>query len=87
MAPVPFSTVCFRHLPAGLAGDDAVDAHNAAVMEAVNRSGEVFLSHTKVRGRFTIRLVVANLRTERRHVARAWELLRQAAAETAKEAP
>ena len=45
---------------------------------------------TKVRGRFTIRLVVANLRTERRHVKRAWELLRQAAADTAntaKEAP
>jgi aromatic-L-amino-acid decarboxylase len=90
MAPVPFSTVCFRHVPAGLAGGDAVDAHNAAVMEAVNRSGEVFLSHTKVRGRFTIRLVVANLRTERRHVERAWELLRGAAAEaaeTGKEAP
>ena len=90
MAPVPFSTVCFRHVPAGPAGEDAIDAHNAAVMEAVNRSGEVFLSHTKVRGRFTIRLVVANLRTERRHVKRAWELLRQAAADTAntaKEAP
>jgi aromatic-L-amino-acid decarboxylase len=90
MALVPFSTVCFRHVPAGPAGEDAIDAHNAAVMEAVNRSGEVFLSHTKVRGRFTIRLVVANLRTERRHVKRAWELLRQAAADTAntaKEAP
>src|SRR5262249_54111464 len=43
LAPVPFSTVCFRHVPAALAGDaEAVDAHNAAIMEAVNRSGEVF---------------------------------------------
>jgi aromatic-L-amino-acid decarboxylase len=81
MAPVPFSTVCFRHVPPALAGDDAaIDAHNAAVMEAVNRSGEAFLSHTKVRGRFTIRFAIANLRTERRHVRRAWELLRSAAA-------
>jgi aromatic-L-amino-acid/L-tryptophan decarboxylase len=82
LAPVPFSTVCFRHLPARLAGDnEAIDAHNAAIMESVNRSGEVFLSHTKLRGQFTIRLAIGSLRTERRHVARAWELLRAAAEE------
>jgi aromatic-L-amino-acid/L-tryptophan decarboxylase len=79
LAPVPFSTVCFRHVPPRLAGDEAgLDAHNAGVMEAVNRSGEVFLSHTRLRGRFTIRLAIGNLRTERRHVERAWELLRAA---------
>jgi aromatic-L-amino-acid decarboxylase len=82
LAPVPFSTVCFRHVPPRLAGDDErLNAHNAAVMEAVNRSGEVFLSHTKLRGRFTIRLAIGNLRTERRHVARGWDLLRNAAKE------
>ena len=53
--------------------------HNAAVMDAVNRTGEVFLSHTRLDGRFTIRLSVGNLRTEARHVERAWELLRNAA--------
>ena len=80
LAPVPFSTVCFRHVPPRLAGDEAgLNAHNAAVMEAVNRSGEVFLSHTKLRGRFTIRLAIGNLRTERRHVEGAWDLLRAAA--------
>ncbi|HUQ79428.1 MAG TPA: pyridoxal-dependent decarboxylase [Patescibacteria group bacterium] len=81
LAPVPFSTVCFRHVPETLIGDQvALDAHNAAIMEAVNRTGEIFLSHTKLRGRFTIRLAIGNLRTEERHVARAWELLRDAAA-------
>jgi aromatic-L-amino-acid decarboxylase len=82
LAPVPFSTVCFRHVPERLIGDDAaIDAHNAALMNAVNRTGEVFLSHTKLDGRFTIRLAIGNLRTEDRHVARAWELLRDAAEE------
>jgi aromatic-L-amino-acid decarboxylase len=82
LAPVPFSTVCFRHVPPALAGDEAaIDAHNAAVMDAVNRSGEVFLSHTRLRGRFTIRLAIGNLRTERRHVERAWQLLQQAGEE------
>ena len=82
LAPVPFSTVCFRHVPPGLVGNkSALNAHNAAIMDAVNRTGEVFLSHTKLRGRFTIRLAIGSLRTERRHVDRAWELLRTAAEE------
>ena len=81
MAPVPFSTVCFRHRPPSLAGDDeALDAHNAAIMAAVNRTGEA-LSHTRLNGRFAIRLSVGNLRTEERHVERAWQLLRTAARE------
>jgi aromatic-L-amino-acid decarboxylase len=84
LAPVPFSTVCVRHVPPALAGDEAaLDAHNAAIMDAVNRTGEVFLSHTRLRGRFTIRLAIGNLRTEERHVAQAWELLRHAAEEVA----
>jgi aromatic-L-amino-acid/L-tryptophan decarboxylase len=84
LAPVPFSTVCFRHVPAALVAagrEEAIDAHNAAIMDAVNRTGEAFLSHTKLDGRFTIRLAVGNLRTEFRHVERAWELLQAAAEE------
>ncbi len=88
LAPVPFSTVCFRHVPARPVGEDAgiadrLDDHNAALMDAVNRTGEVFLSHTRLNGTFTIRLSVGNLRTEDRHVARAWELLRREAARLA----
>ena len=78
LAPTPFSTVCFRYHPAGL-GEPALDDLNAAVMDAVNRTGEVFLSHTRLSGRFTIRLSIGNLRTEERHVARAWALLRREA--------
>ena len=82
-APVPFSTVCFRWNPASGMADAALDARNAAIMDAVNRTGDVFLSHTRLDGRFTIRLSVGNLRTEPRHVAHAWELLREAASEAA----
>jgi aromatic-L-amino-acid decarboxylase len=45
----------------------------------VNATGEVYLSHTKLDGRYVLRLAIGNIRTERRHVARAWELLRDAA--------
>jgi aromatic-L-amino-acid/L-tryptophan decarboxylase len=82
LAPVPFSTVCFRQVPPALAGDEAaLERHNAAVMDAVNRTGDIFLSHTKLDGRFAIRLSVGNIRTEARHVDHAWELLRRAGAE------
>jgi aromatic-L-amino-acid/L-tryptophan decarboxylase len=82
LAPVPFSTVCFRWHPPGWNGtDEALDDANAAIIDAVNRTGEVFLSHTRLDGRFTIRVAIGNLRTEARHVERAWALLRQAAAE------
>jgi aromatic-L-amino-acid decarboxylase len=87
LAPVPFSTVCFRYRPASLAGhEDEPEVHawldttNTALMGAVNRTGEVFLSHTRLADRFTIRIAVGNLRTEPRHVERAWVLLRREAA-------
>ncbi len=90
LAPVPFSTVCFRWRPAAIATRadepaiaERLDQANAAIMDAVNRGGEVFLSHTRLAGRFTIRVSVGNLRTEARHVDRAWALLRAAAADQA----
>ncbi len=80
LAPVPFSTICFRYAPARLADDpDGIDELNAALMDAVNRTGEVFLSHTRLNGRFAIRVAIGSLRTEPRHVSRAWELLRREA--------
>ncbi len=79
LAPVTMSVACFRHRPEGLRDEAALERHNAAVMERVNASGRVFLSHTKLDGRYTLRLAVGNLRTEERHVAEAWALLREAA--------
>jgi len=87
LAPVAFSTVCLRWRPArfeGREGDEAVavalDSANAAIIDGVNRSGEAFLSHTRLDGSFTIRVAIGNPRTQTRHVERVWELLREAAA-------
>ena len=80
VAPVPFSLVCFRCAPDGMS-DAESDALNERILDRVNASGEAYLSHTKLGGRFTLRMAIGNLRTERRHVERAWALLREAAAE------
>ncbi|MGH7617757.1 MAG: pyridoxal phosphate-dependent decarboxylase family protein [Gemmatimonadaceae bacterium] len=81
MAPVPFALVCFRYAPRGLE-DEACDRLTESIMHEVNGAGDVFLSHTKLGGRFTLRLAIGNIRTEERHVALAWERLREAAART-----
>jgi aromatic-L-amino-acid decarboxylase len=77
-APVPLSLVCFRYAPSGTS-EEGLERANAEIMHRVNASGEVYLSHTKLNGRYVLRLAIGNIRTEERHVARAWELLREAA--------
>ncbi|MEV0329510.1 pyridoxal-dependent decarboxylase [Micromonospora echinospora] len=66
-APHPFSLVCFR-----LRG---ADEPNAALLERVNATGRVYLTHTRVGGRYTLRLAVGSPQTREEHVDEAWELL------------
>ena len=75
LAPTEFSTVCFRRR----APDPETDALNARILEAVNRSGQALLSHTRVRGRFSLRLAIGNIRTTEEHVRATWALLNETA--------
>lgn len=72
VAPRHFSLVCFRL--------DAPSEANERLLERVNASGEVFLSHTKLGGRYVLRLAVGNFRTREDDVRLAWEVLRREAA-------
>lgn len=80
MAPAPLALVCFRYRPAGVAADDpALDRLNCELLERVNRSGRVFLTHTTLGGRYVIRAAIGQRCTEREQVAELWELIRSAA--------
>jgi aromatic-L-amino-acid/L-tryptophan decarboxylase len=81
LAPVEMSVVCFRHHPRGVDDEAALERHNAAILERVNASGRIFISHTKLSGRYTLRIAIGNLRTTQEHLDDAWRLLREAAAE------
>jgi len=70
-APTLLSVVCFRY--------KGTDADNRRLLEAVNASGEFFLSHTVLDGKVTLRLAIGNMGTTRGHVLRAWEMVRDAA--------
>jgi aromatic-L-amino-acid decarboxylase len=85
LAPVPFSTVCFRFRPeaGGMRGERQIEELNQALLDAVNDTGEIFLSHTRLRDLYALRLQVSQLRTEERHVRRAWELIRENAGRVA----
>ncbi len=71
-APRPFSLVCFRKTGS--------DEENEEIMRRANESGEIFLSHTKLDGRFVLRLAVGNVRSTEADVEVAWDVLRRAAA-------
>jgi aromatic-L-amino-acid/L-tryptophan decarboxylase len=72
-APVPFSTVCFRARSDG--SHEEQDHLNERLLARINAAGPVFLSHTVLRGRYTLRVAIGNLRTERAHVEALWKLL------------
>ena len=70
-APRPFSAVCFRM--------DGSDEHNAVLLDRINATGEIFLSHTKLDGRYVLRLAIGHERTREADVVRAWEVIQREA--------
>jgi aromatic-L-amino-acid decarboxylase len=65
MAPVPFSTVCFRFNPGDKSGAE-LNISNEKLLEKINKSEKLFLSHTKLNSKFVIRLSIGSIRHERR---------------------
>jgi aromatic-L-amino-acid/L-tryptophan decarboxylase len=80
VAPVPFSVVCFRAVPRGMHDGEALNAFNERLLDAMNDTGEFFLSHTVLGGRYVIRFAIGNIRTTETDVRRAWDRLRELAA-------
>lgn len=72
MAPTPFSLVCFRAHPGGMDDEAQLDALNERLMNQVNAGGRFFLSHTRLRGKFSVRVAIGNLRTTEQDVRDLW---------------
>jgi aromatic-L-amino-acid decarboxylase len=70
-APVPLNLVCFRHV----GGDEL----NQRLMDRLNASGEMFLTHTRLQGKITLRFAIGGVDTAARHVRRAWDLIEESA--------
>jgi aromatic-L-amino-acid decarboxylase len=72
-APAPLNLVCFRHV-----GGDEI---NQKLLDYVNLSGDLYLTHTVLDGRYTLRFCVGQTHTEARHIEAAWKRIQEAAAE------
>ncbi len=75
LAPVPLTTICFRALLPKCDDLDYLNKFNLQLIDEINNTGEIFLSHTKLNGKITIRVVVSSLRVEEKHVKNCYNIL------------
>jgi aromatic-L-amino-acid decarboxylase len=77
MAPVPLNTVCFRFSPTGCKDEKTRNLLNEQLLQELNNSGKLFLTHTKLNGRYTLRMVTAQTNVSEQHVLNAWKTIRE----------
>jgi aromatic-L-amino-acid decarboxylase len=80
VAPPSLNVVCFRFKPKGL-DDDEIDSLNEKLLQKLNQTGKVYLTHTKVRGLYAIRFVTGQTNVTDKHLNQAWKLIQKIAAE------
>lgn len=78
LAPVKLNTVCFRYLPSGT-GSEKANILNEKLNHCLNDSGKIYLTHTKLKGIYTLRMVTSQTNVTREHVEKAWDLIRETA--------
>lgn len=76
MAPVTVNLVCFRSKPEGMEDEEGLNRHNELLLRRLNATGKIYLTHTKINGKYTLRMVIAQTNVEQRHVDEAWKLIR-----------
>jgi aromatic-L-amino-acid/L-tryptophan decarboxylase len=81
LAPVTMNVVCFRLHPSGIENKDELNNLNESLLMQLNATGKIYLTHTKLNGIYTLRMVIAQTYVEARHVEAAWDLIREKAAE------
>jgi aromatic-L-amino-acid/L-tryptophan decarboxylase len=81
LAPRSANLICFRYRPEGKS-EDEMNAINEKILHRLNDSGKIFITHTKLNGKFTLRMVIAQTNVQEHHVKEAWELIKKFAKET-----
>jgi aromatic-L-amino-acid/L-tryptophan decarboxylase len=79
LAPVPFATICFRFKPSHINDLDQLNHLNQLLMETLNDTGKLYLTHTKLNGVYTLRLVIGQTNQQQRHIDDAWNRIQETA--------
>jgi aromatic-L-amino-acid decarboxylase len=77
LAPTPLSTICFRAVPKRIKSENELNQFNKKLMDNINETGKTFLSHTVLNGKFTIRVVISGIRTEKKDVEEVWKIINE----------
>ncbi len=80
MAPVTLSVVCFRYKPSCMPGNNKINTLNETLLQKINNSGKLYITHTVLQGNYTLRLSIAGTHTQSEHVYKAWEQIQSMAA-------
>lgn len=80
LAPAPLNTICFRYKPKSITTLEEANRLNERLLEELNATGKLYLTHTKLNGAYTIRMVIGQTEVRQRHVERAWQLIQDTAA-------
>lgn len=80
LAPVTFSLVCFRFRPEIFTHEETINQLNEQLLQRLNAGGRIYMTHTKLNGKYTLRMVIAQTNVEFRHVDTAWKLIKETAA-------
>lgn len=76
MAPVPLNTVCFRRVLPGKSLEEE-NRFNDDLLHRINKTGEIFITHVVLQGKYTMRMVIGQTEVERSHVEKAWRLIEE----------
>jgi aromatic-L-amino-acid/L-tryptophan decarboxylase len=79
LAPVALNTVCFRYLPEGIKDEGEINNLNEKILTRINKTGKIFITHTKLNGKYTIRMSIGQTETTEKHVEQAWGLIKEMA--------
>jgi aromatic-L-amino-acid decarboxylase len=85
LAPVPLNLVCFRYRPKGVEDEETLTQLNATLIEELNQTGKVYLTHTKLKGKYTLRMQIGQTEVTQRHVDEAWALIQEIASKLTKD--
>jgi len=75
LAPVLFNLVCFRYHPAGINDTADLNEMNEKLLLALNKTGKIYISHTKLNGNYALRIVTGQTQVEFHHAIKAWDLI------------
>jgi aromatic-L-amino-acid decarboxylase len=79
LAPVPLNTLCFRYHPVSINDDGELNRLNEELLHRLNETGKLYMTHTKLNGKYTLRFVAGQTYTQKKHIDKAWSLIQEEA--------